>query len=368
MDKSETNKTRKPRLGYACINMTLREKPHSICCNKTCRLATAIKQGELTEQPKGSSEYSKAIYDFLSDYGIRNLTAVFKIISWSRKNGIYFYRMSSDMFPHMNNFRMSEHMTADDWSNYCNFSFASDLIFEIGAYAQKHQIRLTMHPGHYNQLGSKTATVIRNTVEDLAWHGKLLHFLWVGAERYNLYLSEKDRPVKENIINHSILCIHGGGTYGDKAKTIQRWKSNFKKLPDYIRKRIALENDEKGYSAEDLLPICKELQIPMIFDFHHYDCWAYYHKENPDQKPISELLPEILSTWETRGIVPKFHLSDQAEDKKVGAHHDYVESIPDELLELMENDYVFDIMIEAKQKELATQKLYKKYSALFSDR
>ena len=107
-----------------------------------------------------------------------------------------------------------------------------------------------------------------------------------------------------------------------------------------------------------MLPICEELGIPLIFDFHHYACWANYHKENPHQKPIRELMPRILATWKDR--IPKFHLSDQAEDKKVGAHHDYVENIPDQLLNLI-GKVDFDIMIEAKQKELAVQKLQKKY-------
>jgi UV DNA damage endonuclease len=157
------------------------------------------------------------------------------------------------------------------------------------------------------------------------------------------------------------LCVHGGGTYKDKQKTIARWKKNFLRFPDFIRNRICLENCEKGYSVEDLLPICKELKIPLIFDFHHYNCWAHYHPDCPDQKDISILLPEILKTWEVRGIRPKFHLSDQADNKKVGAHHDYVASIPKELIKLRETGYVFDIMIEAKKKELAVFKLKKKY-------
>jgi UV DNA damage endonuclease len=351
------------RLGYACINMTLRKE--SVCCNKTCRLATAINQGVNTGHEKGSIEYSKAIYDFLSDYGQRNLFEMYKIISWFRKNGINFYRMSSDMFPHVNNHRIREHMTQEDWDNYSNLVFGRKIIWEIGSYAQKYQIRLTMHPGHYNQLGSKSADVISNTVADLSWQALLLELLFQGAEAYNTYLKQNNRPVQENILHHGILCIHGGGTYGNKAETIERWKANFGKLPEYIQNKIALENDERGYSVEDLLPICDELGIPLIFDFHHYNCWAYYHESDPYQKPICELLPKILNTWKKRGKIPKFHLSDQAKDKKIGAHHDYVESIPDELLKLMSTDYRFDIMIEAKQKELATLKLYNKYRAYF---
>jgi len=349
------------RLGYACINMALKE--HKVCCNQTCRLDTAIKKGEESGFNKGSEEYSEAIYKFLCDYGKSNLEDMFKSIAWSQKHGIFFYRMSSDMFPHISNLRMRGHMTDDHIYNYSNLIFAKDIIYEIGAYAQKYGIRLTMHPGHYNQLGSKSEDVISNTIRDLSWHALLLDLLEEGAESYNQYLINEDREdeIKENVMKHGILCIHGGGTYKDKPETISRWKKTFKTVPEFIRRRIALENDERGYSVEDLLPICNELNIPLIMDFHHYNCWAYYHKDNPDQKPIEELLPQVLDTWKSRDMIPKFHLSDQAEGKKIGAHHDYVESIPDILLDLIDKQYKFDIMIEAKMKEKATLRLYKKY-------
>ena len=351
------------RLGYACINMSLKE--HKICCNRTCRLATAINQGVQTGYPQGSLEYSISIYRFLTTYGRNNLTAMFKIISWSRKHGIYFYRMSSDMFPHICNPRIQEHMLPEHWKVFTELTFARDIIDQIGKYAQKYQIRLTMHPGHFNQLGSPNDQVVANTVTDLTWHTRLLDMLSEGAERYNAHLTSKDLPTQENILKHGILCVHGGGTYGNKAETIKRWKTTFKTLPINVQRRLALENDERGYNVQDLLPICQELSIPLIFDFHHYNCWSYYHKNGEDQEAISVLLPQILQTWSIRNMIPKFHLSDQNEDKKVGAHHDYVESIPKELLELIDQDYTFDIMIEAKQKDLAVLKLYNKYCHIF---
>lgn len=347
------------RLGYACINTEL--KKHKVCCNRTCRLDTAIKKGVESNFPKGSEEYSLNIYEFLCEYGRNNLIEMYKIISWSRKHDIYFYRMSSDMFPHINNTRIQEHMLPEHWKKYESLEFAIDIIEQIGLYVQKYGIRLTMHPCHYNQLATPKKSVLENTITDLAWHSRLLDLLQVGAEAYIQHLKNTNRPVTENVLKHGVLCIHGGGTYGDKPAAIKRWCHNFKNLPKNIQNRICVENDERGYNVEDLLPICKQLNIPLIFDFHHYNCWRHYHLENGDQLPISELLPQILKTWERRNIIPKFHLSDQAKDKRVGAHHDYVESIPKELLLLMEQNYKFDIVIEAKMKEKAVQKLYEKY-------
>ncbi len=341
------------RLGYACINTTLRDK---ISCNKTCRLKTAIQKGVNSEFLKGSQEYSLAIYNFLTDMGKQNLEAMYKIIAWSKNNNIFFYRMSSDMFPHISNSLIKEHMLEEHYLDYFTLNFASDVIFEIGKYVQKYNIRLSMHPGHYNQLATKTQKVLDNTFTDLYWHARLLDMLEAGAYAY-LKHSKQNEP---NIIKFGgTLCLHMGGTFKDKPASIKRWKTNFKKLPVNIQNRICLENCEKSYSVEDLLPICKDLGIPLIFDFHHYNCWANYHKDDPEQTEISELLSQIIATWKDR--TPKFHLSDQAENKNIGAHHDYVESIPQELLDIM-GKRDFDIMIEAKQKELAVFKLMKKYN------
>ena len=72
----------------------------------------------------------------------------------------------------------------------------------------------------------------------------------------------------------------------------------------------------------------------------------------------------ILETWKKRGIKPKFHVSEQGEGR-VGHHSDYIETIPDYLLEIPEKYGVhIDIMIEAKKKELAILKLYEKYPYL----
>jgi len=330
-------------------------------------LNTAISKGENSGYPQTDKRYSRAIYDFLTDISIKNLEAVYKILAWSKNNNIFFYRMSSDMFPHLANEKIREHLTTEDWNNYNNLVFAYDIIFDIGKYAQKYNMRLTMHPDHFNQLGSKNTDVVKNTFSDLFWHAKLLDLLEEGAQSYIIYSKQKDVNYnKENVLKDGILCIHGGGTYGDKNSAIERWKDSFNKLPENVKRRVCLENCEKGYNVEDLLPICEELNIPLIFDFHHYACWRYYHEENGDQKDIKILLPRILKTWEKRQIIPKFHLSDQADDKKVGAHHDYVENIPNELIDLFKSGYKFDIMIEAKKKELAVMKLYKKYADFFS--
>ena len=78
----------------------------------------------------------------------------------------------------------------------------------------------------------------------------------------------------------------------------------------------------------------------------------------------SVYMPLVLQTWINRGIKPKFHVSEQGSGR-TGHHSDYIEVIPDYLLEIPEKYGMdIDIMIEAKMKEQAIFKLYTKYPFL----
>ena len=71
-----------------------------------------------------------------------------------------------------------------------------------------------------------------------------------------------------------------------------------------------------------------------------------------------------METWNRRGIKVKFHVSEQGSGK-IGHHSDYVETIPEYLLEIPEKyGQPIDIMIEAKMKEKSIKKLYDKYPYL----
>jgi UV DNA damage endonuclease len=54
------------------------------------------------------------------------------------------------------------------------------------------------------------------------------------------------------------------GMYGDKGATLARFKKNYARLSDRVKKRLVLENDDMCWSVEDLLPTCQELSIPLV--------------------------------------------------------------------------------------------------------
>jgi UV DNA damage endonuclease len=269
----------------------------------------------------------------LKDKIIENCKDLIKMIEWNEQNGIKVFRISSNIFPHKTN---------PNVENY-DLEFARDLLKEAGDLAKKYNQRITMHPGQYNVVGTPNENAFKQTILDLEYQASILD------------LMEMDE--------NSVMVVHGGGIYGDKNLTKERWCRQFYLLPENVQRRLVLENCEKCFSIKDCLDISRKINIPVVLDTHHYYCYNLIHN-NDNIADIEQYIPDILDTWIKKGIKPKFHVSEQGSGK-CGHHSDYIEEIPYYLLEIP-NKYKIniDIMIEAKKKELAIFKLYKKYPKL----
>lgn len=327
----------KVRLGYACINLST-----GLRCNSTCRLKTLE-----------NLQDSKSRLNHLIGLANKNLLGLDQILDWNYRNDITLYRLTCDLFPHISNPQLKNLLDPIDHQHYWEFQPFIDKLKKIAEKAIKYQIRLSFHPGQYNNLGSPNPTVVKNTFTDLTWPANFFDLL------------EKLVNIKDAFKN-SVIVIHGGGLYGNKELSLLRWESNFKLLPKNLAQRLVLENDEKCYSPSDLLPICNRNQIPLVFDFHHYNCYQIYHS---DQEPedLSKILPLILKTWHIRGLTPKFHVSEQDPTKQCGAHSEWIQEIPQQLLDLQDqNLFDFDIMLECKKKDLVVLLLYHKYNGRYT--
>ena len=197
---------------------------------------------------------------------------------------------------------------------------------------------MTFHPGH-NVIGTPNEKAFQQTINDLSYHADVL-----------------DRIGKEEL-----LCNTWRGNLGDK-KNKERWCEQYELLQKK-KKRLVLENCEKNFSIQDCLDIAEKVNIPIVFDTHHFECYKQLHPEESFKDP-EYYIPLILKTFEKRNIKPKFHVSEQGSGK-IGHHSDYIEIIPDYLLEIPKKYGInIDIMIEAKMKEQAIFKLYEKYPFL----
>ena len=300
------------QLGLCCMNTTLKKQKPPIYASRKI-IVRIIDE-------RGIEELKKRI--------TLNLKDLIKMIEWNEQNGIKVFRLSSELFLHKTNPKVADY----------DYDFAKDLLKEIGDLANKYNQRLTFHPGQYNVLASLNRKSYEHTLEDLEYHADVLDLMGMGKD--------------------SVMVIHGGGVYKDKPATKLRWAENYKNLPDKIRNRLVLENCEHSYSIEDCLEINKLCGVPIVLDTHHFECYKSLHPEETFNEP-SDYIKDILDTW--GDIKPKFHVSEQG-NGRVGKHSDYIDVIPEYLLEIPDKYGVeIDIMIEAKMKELSIQKLYEKY-------
>ena len=308
---------KKIQLGLCCMNTQLHSQKPPIMSSRSVTLKTLETKG----------------FEPLKEKIIQNLKDTLQLIEWNEQNGIKVFRLSSELFPHKSNKKALDY----------DFDFAIDLLKQIGKKAKEYNQRLTFHPGQYNIIGTLTETVLENTICDLSYHCDVLDLMEMN--------------------NDSVIVIHGGGVYKDKKSTIDRWCKQFYRLPENVQKRIVLENCEKNFSIKDCLEVSERINIPVVFDTHHFECYKILHPEEKFNEPET-YIQAILETWKRRNIKPKFHVSEQGTGK-TGHHSDYIETLPFYLLEI---PYKFgcniDIMIEAKLKEQAIFKLFNKYPIL----
>ena len=303
-------------LGYACLNTKLRSQKPSVFASRTCRLDTL--------KTKGIDH----VYDLIS----KNLQDLKHIIEWNYNNNIFLYRMSSETFP------FATHL--DYYENYDLTQFTKDFI-EIGELAKKYKQRLTYHPGQFTQLSSHREEVVKKSVIEIDFHAKVMDLM--------------------NIDEHGVIIVHGGSKNGGKEKALARFEENYKRLSPSSQKRLVLENCEMCYSIQDLVPICKKLNVPLVVDFHHHNINKGFIESDCELEQI--ILNEVIPVWHSKNIRPKFHLSESRQgvsetDSLTArrAHSDYITKIPDIIYKLRTH-FGFDLMIEAKQKEDALLKI-----------
>ena len=303
------------QLGLCCLNKQLRDQ--GVFCSRKPIIKTIKDNG----------------MERLLSRCTMNAEDLIRMIEWNHQHGIRVLRISSDIFPHF---------TTPDVPRY-DLDFVQPLLTKAGVLARRYGQRLTFHPGQYNVVGTPFPDKLANTAKGLDYHAEVLDRIGCPVD--------------------SVMVVHGGGIYDDKPQTIQRWIQQYQGLPDRVKRRLVLENCEKCFHIEDCLYVSREVNIPVVFDTHHYDC---YKKLHPEQtfRPPQDYISEILGTWTRRGIKPKFHVSEQGSGR-TGHHSKYIQEIPQYLMEIPERYGIsIDIMIEAKMQEQAIISLYHKYPQL----
>lgn len=271
------------------------------------------------------------------------------------------YRMSSDLAPYA---------THPDMPQFHAMVAESDAELRIiGAKAKALGIRLSFHPSQYVVLNSPDPELVRKSAWDLLSQAEMLDRMELGPE--------------------AVMVIHVGGTYGNREASNARWVETWHTLPEPVRRRLVLEHDDIRFSASDILWIHERTGVRLIFDHQHFWCL------NPDNLDMMETVRRILRTW-PEGERPKIHFSSPRTElrevkrkvkppaaperpKKAAAgdkkpkrlpkfktvqiapiwtgHADYIH--PFEFMSFMRAaaDLSFDVMLEAKVKDMALIRL-----------
>lgn len=255
--------------------------------------------------------------DRLSDICLHNSEALLSSLCFCEKNGIGCFRVNSQILP------LKTHPDIGyDLEDLPGGQHIRKKFLDCGEFARKHDIRVTFHPDQFILLSSPRTSVTAKSLSELSYQADM-------AE----------------LITADVINIHGGGMYGDKQAALKRLVRQIRRLPEPIRTRLTLENDDRIYTPADLIPVCRKTGIPFVYDIHHHRCL-------PDGLTFEETTRAALSTWNRE---PLFHVSSpKGEMGEARKHHDYVHI--DDFPECW-RDIEVTVEVEAKAKELAVLKL-----------
>ncbi|KAJ5559120.1 hypothetical protein N7535_009015 [Penicillium sp. DV-2018c] len=334
----------KGRLGYACLNTYLRYSTPSVFCSRTCRIASILENRHPLTDPAQPAHATKNRPDrdqpadigrgqaFVEALGLANARDLVKIIRWNDKYGIKFMRLSSEMFP----------FASHKEYGYNLAPFASEVLADAGRVIAELGHRVSVHPGQFTQLGSPRKEVIDNSFRDLEYHSEMLRLLKLPPQQ--------DRD--------AVMILHMGGVFGDKAATLDRFRENYAMLSQDIKNRLVLENDDVSWTVHDLLPVCEELNIPLVLDYHHHNILFDATQLREGTEDIIALYDRIAATWTRKNITQKMHYSEPTAaaitPRQRRKHSDRVATLPP-------CPPTMDLMIEAKDKEQAVFELMRNF-------
>ena len=327
------------RVGFACKIQAEHDKPEKTLNTSTTTLTW------LNSQPK-----DKAV-DRLWTIMQNNCEVLQRQINWIGQLPLNQrqFRLSSDLFPCY---------THDNWTW---FYFQPDVVDylekhlgKLGDLARSYDIRLSFHPGQFCVLASDNNGIINNSIIEFEYHADIARYMGYAKNfqdfKCNVHIAGKRGP--QGII------------------------AALKKLSQEARNILTIENAEYTWGLEHSLQLVKHCAL--VLDIHHhwiYSKGEYISSQDPRLEPVKE-------SW--RGVRPVIHYSVSREDclvdhdinqlpnfkmlteigfssSKLRAHSDYYwnNSVNNWASSFSEN---FDIMCEAKQKNLASTRFAEEVS------
>ncbi|HZI19741.1 MAG TPA: UV DNA damage repair endonuclease UvsE [Pyrinomonadaceae bacterium] len=287
---------RGPQLGLVCITHSDEVRYRALTRKRLLQLSEA--------------ERERVLRELYAD----NLSRLDRALSFCEARGLSLYRMTSGLFPF-----------ADDEAGAGLLEEFAGRVGEVGGRAARLGVRLVLHPDQFVVLNSDSEQVVANSFKILETHARVMDLL--GQPRTPWALIE----------------IHGG-----KGGRADRLVENVGRLPAAVRSRIAFENDEYTYGADEILEVCRRAGVPMVFDAHHH---VVHEKLDSYEHPsVAHFVAAARETWPDPAW-QLVHISNGRASFADRNHSDLVEAMPEAFR------VVPWIEVEAKHKELAIEKL-----------
>jgi UV DNA damage endonuclease len=253
---------------------------------------------------------------------VKNLAAMIPKIA---ANGIRLFRISSALFP------LSDKVDRTLWDN----DEIKCILKETGEFIKKIGMRVSTHPGQFCVISSDSDKVIENSIRELEIHAWL--FDAMELDRSPFYA----------------INIHGG-----KSDRMMRLVEQIKILPESIRTRLTLENDEMSYSVNDLVDVSSQTGVPVVWDSHH-------HTFNDGGLSMEDAMNVTKQTWGK--IKPLQHISNTEPHLSNGSfidrrkHSEMIHYVPPLQLNALRDD-IIDVEVEAKLKNISVFKMAKDFA------
>ena len=288
-----------PHLGLVCITFSKQVRFRTI--TRTRYLQFSLEQREAT----------------LKELYRDNLQRLDGGLSFCQEHQLQLYRMPSGLFPLCD--------LEDEIGAHILEEMSGDLA-KIGQRAAELGVRMVLHPDQFVVLSSDKPEVVETSIKILERHARTLDLLGLPRSSW------------------SLMNIHGGKS--ERADQLVRVISE---LPEPIKSRLTLENDEHSYSASEIIEVCQRAGIPLVFDAHHHIC--HEHLDSYDDPSVAEMFYAARETWDNPDW-QLVHISNGEEAFQDRKHSDLITHMPSVYREAPW------IEVEAKQKEEAIAHLH----------
>jgi len=270
-----------------------------------------------------------------------------RILDRLERERISMYRMASGFVPYA---------THPDLPQFRGqLEQCADELERIGTRVRALDLRLSTHPGQYVVLSSVREDVREAALRDVELQAALLDALGLGDE--------------------AVVVLHVGSAEGGTEQGADRFLAGVERLSEGARARLVVENDDRTYALADVLRVSERSGLRVVWDILHHHC------HDPHGIPDREALELELATWWGRGT-PKIHYSSPktaVEERRVRkgrrverslvlpqlrAHADMIDPIAFEaFLRDVASGLSFDVMLEAKAKDVALVRLREQLAA-----